>query len=249
MNKSSQNQDANISNEIMQFVVFAIESAAQRMDISSTELYNRLEQQNLIENFLVDCYDTLHTQGKDYIANSVIETLHNWEGFNSDQQHSHLLVYHGSNVVVEHPIAVYGRDNLDFGKGFYVTTIKQQAAKWARQVGRRMPQATAILNIYDIDVEKITKYKMLKFENYDEKWLDFVVGNRTGLGLWKGFDIIVGGIANDKVYDTIEIYMSGQISKDAAIGRLKKEIPNNQLCFTNQAAIDCCLKYIGCEKI
>ena len=65
--------------DVMQFVVFAIESAAQKTGIDSTELYNRLQRLNLVQSVLVEGYDMLHTQGKSYIADYVIDALHNWE--------------------------------------------------------------------------------------------------------------------------------------------------------------------------
>ena len=65
--------------DVMQFVVFAIERAAQKADISSTELYNRLQRLNLVQSALVEGYDMLHTQGRPFIADYVIDTLNNWE--------------------------------------------------------------------------------------------------------------------------------------------------------------------------
>ena len=65
--------------DVMQFVVFAIESAAQKTGIDSTELYNRLQRLNLVQSALVEGYDMLHTQGKPFIADYVIDTLNNWE--------------------------------------------------------------------------------------------------------------------------------------------------------------------------
>lgn len=66
---------------VMQFVVFAIESAAEKAGRPSPEIHNRLARLGLIEAFLVESYDTLHTQGKEYIADAVLETLHNWEDY------------------------------------------------------------------------------------------------------------------------------------------------------------------------
>lgn len=42
-----------------------------------------------------------------------------------------MLVYHGSTVKVTHPVAAACRPNLDFGRGFYLTDIREQAEKWA----------------------------------------------------------------------------------------------------------------------
>lgn len=48
-----------------------------------------------------------------------------------------LTVYHGSTIQVDSPIAKAGRENLDFGQGFYVTDIKEQAERWALRIGRQ----------------------------------------------------------------------------------------------------------------
>ena len=65
--------------DVMQFVVFAIECAAQKTGIGSTELYNRLQRLNLVQSALVEGYDMLHTQGRPFIADYVIDTLNHWE--------------------------------------------------------------------------------------------------------------------------------------------------------------------------
>ena len=69
----------------MEFVVFALESAAKKAQIPTDELYKRMERQGLIEKFLFECYDTLHTQGKEYIADVTLEALHNWEEANEKE--------------------------------------------------------------------------------------------------------------------------------------------------------------------
>lgn len=68
-----------ITNDIMQFIVFAIESAAEKSNIPSPEIYNRLQRLGLIDTYLAANYGVLHTQSKEYIADAVLDTLHNWE--------------------------------------------------------------------------------------------------------------------------------------------------------------------------
>ena len=78
------------------------------------------------------------------------------------------LVYHGAACAVPHPLAGYGRADLDFGQGFYVTTLRGQAERWANIVAMRIPQGKAILNIYELDTEQICQqYRCLTFEAYD----------------------------------------------------------------------------------
>lgn len=160
-----------------------------------------------------------------------------------------LTVYHGSIVAIEHPLVKVGRPNLDFGQGFYLTDIRNQAIDWADRIGRRM-QEPPLLNIYELDIEQAqTKYRILKFEEYDKKWLDFIVANRSGEAPWKEYDLIIGGVANDRVIDTVESYMIGNITEDRALGQLAEHRPNNQLCITNQSLVDECLRFVNVEPV
>lgn len=61
------------------FAVMAIESGACKMGIGGREMHDRLKAQNLIHNRLLARYETLHTQSRDWVADDIIETLHNWE--------------------------------------------------------------------------------------------------------------------------------------------------------------------------
>lgn len=91
-----------------------------------------------------------------------------------------ITVYHGSVIPVKLPIAKAGRENLDFGQGFYVTGIKEQAEMWAFRIGRQQ-QEIPLLNIYQFDLEQaITSFSYLKFSDYDQEWLDFIVKSRKG---------------------------------------------------------------------
>lgn len=74
----------------MEFVVFALESAARKAQIPTEELYRRMEKQGLIEKFLFECYDTLHTQGRDYIADITLEALQNWEEAANEKEEEEL---------------------------------------------------------------------------------------------------------------------------------------------------------------
>ncbi|MBO6024020.1 MAG: DUF3990 domain-containing protein [Bacteroidales bacterium] len=155
-----------------------------------------------------------------------------------------MKVYHGSIVTVKEPLVHVGRSNLDFGQGFYVTNLEEQVISWAaRPFNAGKPQ---ILNIYEFDKEQAVSsgFKFLQFEKYDGDWLDFVVANRRGKMLWKGYDMVEGGIANDDVFNTLELYFSELIPKEEALKRLQYEKPNNQICILNQALIDRYLHFV-----
>ena len=64
-----------------------------------------------------------------------------------------MIVYHGSNAVVDKPDVEHSYRPLDFGKGFYVTTVREQAVRWAhRKIGiLKDGNLKPILNVYDMD--------------------------------------------------------------------------------------------------
>lgn len=158
-----------------------------------------------------------------------------------------MTLYHGSTLKIEHPLAHAGRADLDFGRGFYLTSLRSQAERWAIRMQLIHARDTAWLNIYEFDREKVfsdARYHCLSFKAYDQHWLDFIVASRKGKEPWKGYDIIEGGVANDKVVDTVEDYFSGIITIEQALGQLVYTKPNHQICLLNQELIDHHLCYI-----
>lgn len=156
-----------------------------------------------------------------------------------------MKIYHSSNMRIEHPDVIHSRKDLDFGQGFYVTTLRQQAEKYAIRFIRR--NEPAWLNIYEI-TENWGKWRIKCFETYDEEWLDFVLQCRNGEN--KGdYDMVIGGIANDKVFETVDLYFSGLMSKSEALQRLVFEKPNIQYCIRSEAMLKTCVTFIKAIKL
>lgn len=160
-----------------------------------------------------------------------------------------LTVYHGATCTVQEPLCNAGRPNLDFGHGFYLTDKREQAVQWAlRQASGS--SLTALLNIYHLDSDHIANaYRCLHFEAYNQAWLDFIADSRLGRKPWLEYDYIEGGVADDRVVDTVQLYMLGLMSVDIALTRLAQHRPNNQICLLSQKLIDECLHYVGCEPL
>lgn len=160
-----------------------------------------------------------------------------------------MIVYHGSTEIVNSPLVSIGRKNLDFGRGFYVTTNKQQAISWALRPLNDGKEK--YLNTYELNMADALKdgYKVLAFDSYNREWLDFVISNRKGQNLWKSYDIVTGGVANDRVFNTVELYANELISAEEALQRLKYNKPNNQICILKQDIIDKYLSFLNAEKL
>lgn len=160
-----------------------------------------------------------------------------------------LTVYHGATCPVPQPLCNAGRPNLDFGQGIYVTDLRDQAISWAQRqsAGRNVKPP---LNVYKLDIERIrSSYRCLHFEAYDEAWLNFIANSRKGLEPWKEYDFIEGGVANDRVVDTVNLYLLGLMTADVALERLAQHLPNNQMCLLSQPMVSECLHYIATELL
>lgn len=157
-----------------------------------------------------------------------------------------MILYHGSNAVIETPDIVHSRKNIDFGCGFYTTPIREQAEKWVEKFIRF--GENGIINIYKLEKKAMLECRILKFDTYSEAWLDFITLCRMGKDI-SDYDLIVGGVANDRVFNTCELYFKHYIGKDAALDRLRFERPNCQICFKNQETIDRYLRFDRSERL
>ncbi|WP_289226769.1 DUF3990 domain-containing protein [Duncaniella muris] len=156
-----------------------------------------------------------------------------------------MKVYHTSTIEIINPDIIHSREGLDFGKGFYCTVLREQAEAYGLRFSLR--GIPAILNEYVLDSAYIES-NVRQFVSYDEEWLDFIMANRQNQPV-TGYEIIEGGVADDKIFRTIDLYLSGDISKTDALNRLKYEKPNHQICFRSQSVIDRYLKFVSSTKL
>ena len=157
-----------------------------------------------------------------------------------------MRVFHCSTIRVDKPDTLHSRDNLDFGRGFYVTTLREQAVAYGRRFTLRGKDA--VLNEYELDESGLTSLKVLRFASYDSDGLDFVMDCRRGIDT-TDWDVVLGGVADDRVFTTVDLYSAGEITKEEALGRLVYAIPNDQACLRTQAAIDRLLRFSGSEAL
>lgn len=61
------------------FVSSCIESAARARGCSVSEMYRRMKSIGLIEDYIWEFYDVLHTQSREYVTEDVLKTLDIWE--------------------------------------------------------------------------------------------------------------------------------------------------------------------------
>jgi len=156
-----------------------------------------------------------------------------------------MILYHGSYLEIQKPDISFSRTNVDFGKGFYTTPIREQAISWSNRF--KLKHGQSVVSAYEADENLLMRdTSVLEFKAYCDDWLDFIVSCRRGENIGD-YDIVIGGVANDKVFDTIHLFFDGLIDKAESIKRLSYEKPNIQYCFRSQAAIDKYLTFLSSE--
>ena len=154
-----------------------------------------------------------------------------------------MIVYLGSSEVVRQPDILHSYRALDFGKGFYVTSVRGQAERWARRkaslVGGR-----AIVNQYQMD-DDMTGLRVKRFPDDLAEWIDFVCNCRDGKPDYQDYDLIIGKVANDKVFRVVDMYHSGIWDKERALKEIRAYPYYDQLAFITQRAIDKLLRFEG----
>lgn len=153
-----------------------------------------------------------------------------------------MIVYHGSSMEIQKPDVDHSKKYLDFGKGFYVTTYPKQAEKWAlRKAMRRGAQP--VVNVYEMD-DSFSDVKVLNFGGYTAEWLDFVCSCRKGQDAYKEYDIIIGNVADDDVFKTVDFYFSGVWDRERTIQELRFFKKNDQIVFVTQSTIEKKLNFL-----
>jgi hypothetical protein len=151
-------------------------------------------------------------------------------------------------MVVEKPRLIEQNRFLDFGYGFYTTTNKAQAENFAQKVVVRRG-GTPTVNVYEIDDHIGSELlKIKRFHAPDEEWLDFVSAHRNGTYAGEKYDVIIGAVANDDVYRTLQIYSTGLLTKEQALSALKVKKLFNQYVFASNEALNL-LKFVEAREI
>lgn len=159
-----------------------------------------------------------------------------------------LKIYHGSTFIVKQPNIEILNYRTDFGKGFYTTTDIEQAKKWTTIKKKRLEKEDndnkdihQYVNIYEYTENK--DLNILNFENATEEWLKFVFKNRQSDELVHQYDIVIGPVADDNLYQVLVSYENGIYDMEETIKRLKTYVLSNQISFHTLKSLEC-IKYI-----
>lgn len=163
-----------------------------------------------------------------------------------------LKLYHGSTFIVDKPSLEILNYRTDFGKGFYTTTDIEQAKNWTLIKKKRLEKEGKNININQyVNVYEYTeneKLSILNFEEATEEWLKFVFKNRESDELVHKYDIVIGPVADDSLYQVLVGYETGMYDTQETIKRLKTYQLVNQISFHTLKSLEC-IKYIETIKV
>lgn len=148
------------------------------------------------------------------------------------------LVYHGSYTEIRTPTIRKGRNTKDFGEGFYCTVIRQQAQRWAKRYH------TPVVNVYSLLMDD--SLRILEFQTMTEEWLDFIIACRHGEP--HSYDIVIGAMADDQIYNYIADYMDGVITRKQFWMLARFKYPTHQINFCTERALQC-LRFESSEGV
>lgn len=168
-------------------------------------------------------------------------------------------LFHGSDHVVENPCFGFGRDDNDYGSGFYTTRIYNKAVSWAKSMGS--PELSFV-NKYSIDVEtlnvvnldnfgvlawiaEIAAHRPIKSELSSDFLPDFV--NKYKIDT-SNADIIIGYRADDSYTDVIGAFCDGLITCDEVQRLFYKGNLGEQYFIKSESAFRC-LHFVGADNV
>jgi hypothetical protein len=150
-----------------------------------------------------------------------------------------MKVYHGSSVPIDEINLSKCKPHKDFGQGFYVTKLYEQARTWADTIGKESRSGGFVTEFeFHEYVFEDDELQILRFADYDDAWLDFVTFNRNKSNKVKhGYDIVEGPVADDYVSYRIRLYLKGKLSREQFLEELKFKRPTHQICLCSKRAL------------
>jgi hypothetical protein len=145
-----------------------------------------------------------------------------------------MRVFHGSYTQIQEIDLSKCEIGKDFGQGFYVTKIREQAQFWAERKGVDNDTQGVVTEFeFNENAFQHFRLKTLQFAGYNDSWLDFVIMNRnTALPQpTHDYDIVEGPVADDRIATRIKKYLKGGISRQQFLEELRFVKETHQICF------------------
>ncbi|MDO5406325.1 MAG: DUF3990 domain-containing protein [Eubacteriales bacterium] len=216
-----------VQSDIEILSIKAMETYAKRNHISGEEAISIFHQYQVFEKILIQ-HEYLHQvdfeEVMEYVEQIILEDLHS------------LVVFHGTTKRFEQIDLKKSHNRRDFGMGFYTTILEKQAKEWAYRLSLR--EKTKVYYVYQYTFEENEQLKIKRFDGLNKEWLEFIRKNRSMGGLQHNYDIVIGPVADDNTMETVQLYISGILTADEAVERLRYNKVNNQISFHTAEALN-----------
>lgn len=137
-------------------------------------------------------------------------------------------LFHGSRAEVRHPEIQVQKFHKDFYWGVYCTVMEEQAARWAVRFG-----GTGVVNVCSFDDNEELSVK--RFPEMTDEWLDFIAACRSGVP--HSYDVVEGPMTDDVIFNYVQSFLDGEISRAAFWELAKFRHPTHQLSFHTARAL------------
>lgn len=152
-------------------------------------------------------------------------------------------IYHGSAEVIIKPKIIHGKYTKDFGNGFYLTLVREQAEVWATNRNN----GTGFVSCFSLSkLEALDELNIKVFNDVSDEWVNFIVSCRRGVP--HNYDIVEGPMGDDKIFNSVVSYLRGEIPFDKLKSDCIFNKPNHQICFCSNKALEF-LDFQGCYKV
>ena len=146
-----------------------------------------------------------------------------------------LLLYHGTAADFEQISLRKSHNRRDFGIGFYTTILEKQAKEWGYRLSLREKKKQYY--VYQYIFRESDNLRVKRFNALDKEWLEFIKENRSKGGLQHSYDVVIGPVADDNTMETVRLYLTGILTANEAVERLKYNQVNNQVSFHTEKAL------------
>lgn len=150
-----------------------------------------------------------------------------------------MIIYHASKEIIEYPEIRKTKYTKDFSWGFYCTNNYDQASRWAKR-----GEGTPVVNLYRYTEN--TALNILKFDKMTDAWLNFIAQCRHGN--LHSYDIVEGPMADDTVWNYVNDYLRGDLTREQFWMLAKFKYPTHQISFHTISAL-ACLEFERSEKL
>ncbi len=160
-----------------------------------------------------------------------------------------MFLYHGDTEIVTEPEIQRDDNYLNFDIGFYTTSSIEHAEHCARNKMQMDNVRFGYVTIYEFDAEKAEKeLSVKKFDTIDEEWMTFVINNNKRNIAGNEFDMYIGPVIDENVYEFIRLFKAGVYDIEYIIEKLRAKVHYEQLTLHSVKALEY-LSFFGVKKL